>query len=375
MPKKILYLITKAEMGGAQKYVLALAVAAKEKGFDVVVASERNNYLADALREQDMPFREIPHLQRSVNVLKDLKLFWELFRLIRNERPDILHLNSSKVGAVGALVGKLVRVPKIVFTAHGWAFNDPRPEWQKKLLRVIAKFSARFQDVIICVSEYDHTQALAYNIAPGEKLIVVHNGLNTRSLHFLTRKEARVRLGLEENDYVIGTIANFYKTKALDTLVFTAISAYASDGKFVIIGDGPEKEKIERLIEKYRLQNRFALFGSLQDAGTYLKAFDVFMLPSKKEGLPYALLEAMTAKLPCIVSGAGGIPEVIENKVNGILIPHPSPGNLWNAISDLREHKKYAHELGAKAAETIATKFTLKKSVEKTLAIYDERSS
>lgn len=368
--KKILFVITKAEIGGAQKYVRDLAHAAQRDGCDVTVASEANSHLQETMREAGIAFAEIKNIRREISFVEDIKLFWELFLLIRKEKPDILHLNSSKVGAVGAVAGKIARVPRIIFTAHGWVFNEQRPKWQKSALTLITKIAARFQDVIICVSEYDRKRARELRIAPEKKLVTIYNGVDISALKTLSRKEARTRLMLGEKDFVVGTVANFYKNKSLDTLVLAAISAHASPVKFVIMGDGPEKETIETLIAKYKLGDRFILTGTIQNAASYLKAFDVFALTSKKEGLPYALLEAMAAKLPCVASAVGGVPEILLNGENGVLIPHLTPGKLWDAIAGLSKNKKRARELGANAAETIASKFSLESSVQKTLALY-----
>lgn len=369
--QKILFVITKAEIGGAQKYVLDCVQAAKNDGYDVMVASERNSYLYEALSELAIPFKELPSLQRNVNARMDLRLFFELLSLFRKEKPDVLHLNSSKVGAMGAFAGRCARVKNIIFTAHGWAFNEPRSAWERRMIVAISKFAALFQHAIICVSEFDRAAALHHRIAPAEKLITIHNGINPRAIPFLPKKEAREKLGIPEDAYVIGTIANFYKTKSLDTLVLAAISsANLENIRFIIIGDGPEKEMVERLVEKYQLTKQFMLPGVIQDANTYLKAFDLFVLPSKKEGLPYALLEAMAAHLPCIASDVGGIPEIITNDHNGIVIKNLTPGKLWSAIAELMKEKKKARSMGAQAYETIEKQFSLDVMRTKTLALY-----
>ena len=371
--RKILFIITKSEIGGAQKYVLDMATGAKNAGFAVAVASEQNSYFYETLTELGIEFIEIKNLQRSVNFALDAKLLFELIKIIRKEKPDVVHLNSSKIGVLGAIAAKLARVPRVIFTAHGWAFLDPRQAWEKYAIIAVSRLAAMFQDKIICVSECDKEAALKYKIASPEKLITIHNGINPKALSLLARKEARARLNIDEKSLVVGTIANFYKTKSLDTLVLAAISAIhlSPQIKFVIIGDGPERIKMEELIKKYRLDGYFLLTGALKNAGQYLKAFDIFVMPSKKEGLPYALLEAMAAKTACVASAVGGIPEIIENEKNGLLIKDMSPGKLNDAISRLIKDKKTTRALGAAAAETIQSKFSLKQMIERTLVIYE----
>lgn len=372
--KKILFLITKSEIGGAQKYVLDMAEGALNAGFEVAVASEQNSYFYEALAPLGINFIEIKNLRRDINPFLDFKLFFELIKIIRTEKPDVVHLNSSKMGVVGALAAKLLKVPRVIFTAHGWVFNEPKQKLEKYIFIAISRFAALFQDTIICVSEYDRQQAVIRKIAPPDKLITIHNGLDIGKIKLLPRKEARARLNIDEKDLVIGTIANFYKTKSLETIILAAISAVhlSPNLKFAIIGDGPEKSKMEELIKKYRLEEHFILPGALKNADQYLKAFDIFILPSKKEGLPYALLEAMAAKTACVVSAVGGIPEIIENEKNGFLVKDMTPGKLRDCIARLIKNKKMAKALGAAAAETIRLKFSLKRMLEQTLALYSK---
>ena len=188
---KILYVITQSELGGAQKYVLDLAQGARRQGHEVTVASAPNPPFRDALANDGIAFSEIKHSRRALHFFTDVKLFFSLVKLLRTEKPDVLHLNSSKIGGLGALTGRLCHVRKIVFTAHGWAFNERRPWWQKHAIVFISRFAALFQDIIICVSDFDKKTALAYKIAPERKLVAIHNGIDVKEFGFLSREEAR----------------------------------------------------------------------------------------------------------------------------------------------------------------------------------------
>ncbi|MEK7520077.1 MAG: glycosyltransferase family 4 protein [Patescibacteria group bacterium] len=372
---KILYLITQSELGGAQRYVCDLATGMKKEGMDVVVGSAPNAHFYNRLRANDIPFREIWSLKRKIHALTDARLLWELYRLITKEKPDVVHLNSSKIGVAGALAARFAGIPKIIFTAHGWVFNERLSVPRKQFYILASRFAAQFQDHIICVSEYDRAQALRHHIAPEEKFTVIHNGIG-KITTFLPKKEARAALGIDEKSIAIGTIANLYRTKSLETIVHAAITAIHAypDIVFTIIGEGPERDRLTNLIAKYKLEQYFLLTGALPDAQRYLKAFDTFVLPSKKEGLPYTLLEAMAAKLPCVVSDAGGIPEVVESGANGVVVPAMTPTRLWGAIAQLLKNKKMARELGAHAAETVVASFSIGNMLEKTKAIYTATS-
>lgn len=369
--QKILYITSQVNPGGIRKYVLDMAKGARDAGNDITVASIPNKRFSDILKHEGITFREIQHFQSAFHFITDIQLFFSLYKLIRNEKPNVLHLNGSKIGALGAFAGKLAHVPKVIFTAHGWAFNELYPWWQKRLIIFISRFATLFQNKIICTSHFDKTSALLHHVAPESKIIVIHNGIDIKQF-YLPREDARKILRCEESSFIIGTIANFYKKKSLDTILLAAISAIHDkpESKFVLIGDGPERSSLENLIKKYHLQNQIVLVGSKENAAQYMKAFDVFVLPSKKESLPYVILEALAAKVPCIVSSVGGISEIIEHEKNGLLLKHVSPGTLWDAILYLTQHKKTARELQSAGFETVKTNFSLEHMIRETLVLY-----
>ena len=131
MATRILYLITKANWGGAQRYVYDLATAAKTQGYDVSVAYGEEGPLAPRLRASGIPAERIRGLARDIGWLREARAFFSLLRLLRRERPEVIHINSSKAGILGCLAARFTGVPRIIFTAHGWAFNEARPLRQR----------------------------------------------------------------------------------------------------------------------------------------------------------------------------------------------------------------------------------------------------
>jgi len=381
--KKVLFIITQAEIGGAQKHVIDSSLELQKTGeFECEVASEPNENFAKILKENGVEFSPIKRLQRSINPFSDLFAFFEIYNLIKSRKPDIVHLHSSKAGVLGALTGKTAGVKKIVFTAHGWVFNERLPLWKKLFYVCASKCAAFFQDAIICVSEYDKKAALKYKIAPAKKLFVVHNGIDVEKLAFLDRNPAREALqktthySLLTTHFLIGTIANLYKNKAIDILIETAIliqdSARDKNFAFIVIGEGKERENLESRIKNQGLEEKFFLVGSVAEAWKYLKAFDVFVLPSLKEGFPYAILEAMAAGLPIVVSKVGGIPEMIKKGKNGLLISPGQPKELAEALLKLSENNELTKKLGEEAERTVKEKFGLHKMIKKTMEVYEK---
>lgn len=318
--KKILYLITLPEAGGAQAYVLDLATHLKNE-FDITVASGGINtdWLPVKLKDAGIPWHGLKHVKRSILPHKDLTAIFEIRRLIKKLNPDVIHLNSSKISILGSLAAWGLN-KKVIYTAHGWVFLEPLPEFIKKIYLWAEKVSAKYKNKVICVSEYDRSAA-RLNKFPMEKIVTIHNGIDINNTSNLTKQLAREKLSgvtsnlrLTTSKFLIGSIANLYPTKNLPALITAAenITKTNSDTIFVIIGEGPEKKNLQALVKQKKLESKVFLLGSIQNAKNYLPAFNVFVLPSVKEGLPYTLLEAMAQGLPIVATRVGGIFEMLE---------------------------------------------------------------
>jgi len=379
--KSILYIITKSVWGGAAKYVFDLATHLPKDKFTMTVAAGGKGKFAQKIIEQKIPYFTISNFQRRINPFKDFFAFFEILSLLFQLKPDVIHVNSSKAGGltgVAALFYKLLtsRQLRLIFTAHGWAFNEDRPNWQISLIKFFSKLTALFYNKIICVSQYDQKTALKNKIAPADKLITIHNGLDIEEISFLSRGEAQKRLlgkvSLPAGELVIGTIAEWTKNKGLFYLLeATREQKDAFQFNLVLIGSGenPDREKIYDFVKKHNLKNIY-LFEWLPDAASYLKGFDIFVLPSIKEGLPYTILEAILAEVPIIATEVGGVPEIIKNNLSGLLIKPKNPELLGEKILYLINNPAIAQKMAKKAKEKIVKEFTLEKMLQETAKIY-----
>lgn len=383
---KILYIITQSELGGAQKNVLDLAVGLKNKhGILVAAGPDGNGQFFEELRKNQIPCARLKYLRRAINPYFDLLALLEIKKLIAKERPDVLHLHSSKAGILGSLAGVIFRLRsayklKIIYTVHGAVFTAAFSAMAQKIFLWLEKYTARFKDKIICVSANDKKLWLEYGAAEESKLIVIHNGINIDKISFLEREEALKKLSiinsrLSMKARIVGTIANFYPEKGLSYLIKAAKimnkNAMAPEAIFVVIGEGREREMLEGMIKERNLENRFFLVGAVPEAAKYLKAFDVFVLPSIKEGFPYVLLEAMTAGLPIVSSLVGGTPEIIKNGEDGFLILSKNPKILAERIADILDNPELAEKLSRNAREKVR-EFGVEKMVEETEKVYLE---
>jgi glycosyltransferase involved in cell wall biosynthesis len=367
-PLRVLIGITKSNFGGAQRYVYDLALELKHKKHLIKVLTGTGGTLQEKLEASEIPFISLETLSRNIALFSDIKAFASMLDILYIERPDIFHVNSSKMGILGSLAGRIMGIRKIVFTAHGWAFNEPRPAYERLIIKFLAWLTVLLSHKTICVSEKTR-QDIASLPFIKHKLVVIYNGLV--SFETLSQPKARQELGLPLGAFIVGTIAELHPIKGLDVLLEAwEIFTRSHTGHLTIIGDGEEKQALEQEILKRKLSGSVTLTGFINNARELLPAFDVFILPSRSEGLPYGVLEAGSAGLPVVASHVGGIPEIIENNVSGLLIPPLHPDALSGALILLKDNPVLRNELATNIKERIDKHFSLGKMTRDTLKIY-----
>jgi glycosyltransferase involved in cell wall biosynthesis len=360
---KILYIITQADGGGAQKYTLTLA---RHFNGAVAAGNEAGKLFMDAQRAGLTTF-ELKHLKRNINPWHDILAVWEIHQLIKSYKPDIVHLNSSKAGILGSFASIGTKT-KMVFTAHGFVFNEPLPYPTKIFYLALEKIASGYRDFIITVSDADKKSALNNKVINSNKIATIHNGI--AQIPFLEKRQARAVLGLPDDKIILGSVANFYKTKGLDVLI-SAIAELEPKIKekilCAVVGEGKERKSLEKQIADLNLEKTVKLLGLRPELPAAIKAFDIFTLASRKEGLPYTILEAMQAGLPIIATNVGGNAEALGPA--GILVEPENPQALARAIQSLLSNIPKQKDLSQKALER-SKLFTEEKMLAETEKIY-----
>ena len=312
--KKILFVITKSNWGGAQKYVYDLATSLTEQGTLVTVAlggtgeaDAGAGTLAKRLAAAHVRTIFLHSFMRDLSPMRDLSTFFELARLFRTERPDVVHLNSSKAGLLGSIVARLTGVPRIIFTAHGWPFAEKRNFLWRAIAWLGSWKTALFSHAVIVITRSE--LAVGKNLPfCSTKMHLIHNGVE---LNPVLGSGEIIRTAFPPGARITGTVGELTHNKNQISLIEQARndpSLYVA-----IVGDGEERSRLEAKIQEYDLENRVKLFGFMP-ASEALRGFDVFALPSLKEGLPYVLLEAKAAGLPIIANRVGGVGEILDAK-------------------------------------------------------------
>ncbi|MBI2446212.1 MAG: glycosyltransferase [Parcubacteria group bacterium] len=393
MRKKLLFIITKSEMGGAQRFLYELVTHLNQEKYDISVAAGYSptgkGELFGKLNVKNIKTVKIRNFSNMPGI-KNFLAFFEILGIIIKTKPDVIYLLSSEAGFSGAIAGSFYRFfsrspswsfgeadrkLKIIYRIGGWAFKEPRNIIIKKIYLWAEKISAPFKDIIVVNSEFDRQLAIKNKITRPEKIITIYNGIDLNEIKFLSKEEVKKFIGSKienlklkiENFILIGTIANLYKNKGLDFLILAAarIKKSQPSWQFIIIGNGPEKLNLEKLIKNHGLENDVFLIGSIPDAHKYLKAFDLFVLPSVKEGQPWVILEAMAAEIPIVATNIAGIPEMIENEKSGLLVEPTDPDALAAAIEKTLTHPSLAHKMAQNALTAIREKFRIEEMVKK----------
>ena len=304
--KKIILAITKSNWGGASRYVFDIATNLDKDLYDVSVLCGGKGILSEKLRMSGIKTISLPYMQRDIKIFDEIRGLFDLIDLFRKEKPDVIHLNSSKMGGLGALAGRIAGVKKIIFTAHGWPFWEDRNFISKSLIFFFSWLTAIFSHKVIVISNYDLSVAKKMPFIKN-KLVRIYNGI--APMQFGSGNE--IREAFSKGAHIIGTIGELTKNKNQISLIEQAKkdpSMYVA-----VVGEGEDRQFLVRKIEEYKLQDRVKMFG-FRDAKNVLKDFDEFALPSIKEGLPYVLLEAKMAGLPIIANRVGGVPEILDAK-------------------------------------------------------------
>lgn len=374
---KVLYVITKGNWGGAQRYVFDLATNLPKSHFETAVAAGEGTMLKDALREEGVRVIELKPLARDMGFRRDLDAFVGLVRLFKAEKPGVLHLNSSKAAGLGVLAARVAKIPCIMVTIHGLPQNEPRQFLIRLLIKLATYATVLLSHKTILISTRDKESFPRF---PGiaKKLHLVLIGIKGSRTKSAEEARGDIFANLKKptelcaGKTIIGTVAELTRNKGLSF----AVEAMRDipEALYIIVGGGEERANLERLIAERGLTDRVFLCGFMPDAKNLLKAFNIFLLPSLKEGLPYTLLEAGLVSRPVVASYVGGTPDIIEDMKTGILVKPAQPKEISKALLFLIEHPDKQKEFGSALAKDVREKFAFHEFLEKTYALYEKTS-
>ncbi len=374
---RIAHVITRLELGGAQQNTLHCVAEHDRERFEAVLVAGAGGVLdADARAIPGARVHLVPWLKHPISPASDLAGLGRLGRLLREERIDLVHTHSSKAGILGRFAARRSGARAVVHTVHGWSFNDMQPAPLRRLYVALERAAARRTDRLVTVSRRDRDRGIALGIGTPERYRVLHSGIDPdryrrpRGL----RETVRRRLGYAPEDVVVGTLACLKPQKAPLDVVRAAAEARGSEPrlKFFIAGDGDLRPEVERLAVELGLGDAFRLLGWRRDVPDLLQAMDVFLLTSRFEGLPRAVLQAMAAGVAVVATAVDGTPEVVEDGVTGLLVPPGRPEAAAAAVVRLARDDALRHRCREAAQGRIDDAFDIRRMVRDLDALYLE---
>lgn len=360
--KKIAYVITQSEMGGAQKNILLLCHNFKNE-YDITVYSGGEGNMIDKLHALGVKHVKVKDMVREINPLKDYKAYRFLTKEFKKNKYDIVHCHSSKAGVLGREAAKKTGINNIVFTAHGFVFNEPMNFIKKGIYKFIEKHEAKNTHTIICVDPEDVVLSKKYNMKPKKNIVYIPNGIDFKEHSIEYEKTSTM------DRITFGLVANFYATKGHKYLIqaFNELIEEGYKAQLILIGDGELKDSMGKLAENNK---NIKFLGYRQDAEKILKTLDCFVLSSVKEGFPYVILEAIKNKIPIIATKVGAVPEMLGNGEFGLLVDKEDSTKLKESMIYIINNRKEAKYKAELAYENCIKKYSIESCIDNTRKVY-----
>jgi glycosyltransferase involved in cell wall biosynthesis len=382
---KILHIITRLDMGGsAQNTLLTCLKLSQKYELSVVCGLSHESNMDDTERDTvDRQLNEarangvkvfpIPSLLRRISPVKDIYALYKLIRIIKLEKPDIVHTHTSKAGILGRLAAKICQVPTIIHTPHGHVFFGHFGPILSKIFLWFEKLFAYTTDRVVALTDGESRDYINLNVYPCDKIIKIHSGVDIEKFKQISNSlDAKRRsLGLRQNGFIVGFIGWLLPIKGPMYLLnaMKQIWQERNDVSLVFIGKGDLDAELRTEALKIDANGRVNFLGWRNDIEQILPLFDILVLPSLNEGMGRVLVEAMAAGKPIVASNVGGIPDLVQHDRNGLLVPPGDVKALAHSIRKLIKNPKRIKAMGQRGRE-LCGQFSIESMVDKIDSLY-----
>lgn len=376
--KKIVHLQLLPLMSGVQKVSLDELAHLDPARYERIAVCKCEGEFTEQLRRIGVRVHLVPELERAISPRRDVQAYLALRDFFRAERPNIVHTHSSKTGILGRLAAKAAKVPTIVHTVHGYAFPGESRQAIKAIFKFLERKAGQVTDRMIVLNDTDKAIARDLLGVPESRLTLLPNGVDVDA-YAPASPERRAALragefGVHDADHVIvGMIGRLWLQKNPQCFVRAAIrvTALRPNVSFFMIGDGEFRAELEAAIQASGDAQRIRILGWRSDVPELLKALDLMVLPSRWEGMPLAILEAMSSAVPVVASDIPGNHHLVEDGSDGRLFPLDDDEALAAALIELVDDPGRRARFSAQARAKVLARYTLSARMDKITAIYE----
>lgn len=371
--KKLLHVIGDSKFGGDTLYMISLADMFRQKGGSVSILSTTPETIALA-REHHFAVFTSPKIVREISPISDVIALISMIRLCRQYHFDFVHTHTSKGGVIGRIGARLGNIKHIIHTIHGFAFHANSSLLERFIYENIERIAGYFCDIAISVNEEDRHYAIQKEIIAKSKIVSIKNGIDATKIESpVNRQEFREKLGVKDDQILIGTLSRFAEQKDPYTFFKAAeiVLLRQPNAKFLYAGDGPLMEKLREYAAQTGLISHFILPGFVTNRQDYLKSLDIFITTSLYEGMPIALLEAMCAGIPTIVTNVKGNRECVTPSCS-LLVAPGNPDEVATAVLKLITLPSLRTQLVEEARIRFENDFSEHRMLLETSAIYEK---
>jgi glycosyltransferase involved in cell wall biosynthesis len=379
---KILRVIARLNMGGPALHVAYLTEGLTKRGYDTTLVSgslargeDSMAFVADA---HGVEIVRIDELGREISPLRDLLATIRLARLIRKERPQILHTHTAKAGTVGRVAALLAgsrKPPIVVHTFHGHVLRGYFGPVRTLLFRLLERWLAVSTTALVAVSPQVRDDLVALGIAPRERFVVIRLGieLDERVAPDQNgRSESRRYLGIPGDRFTVGWIGRMTAVKRTDDVLvaFKRLRDDGVDAVLCMVGDGPDRVQLEQRAHELGLARDTVFLGYQEDVAPFYAAFDALVLPSGNEGTPVSVIEALAAELPVVATRVGGVPDVVQDGEDGFLVETGATNDLADRLARLARDPELRARMGKHGRERVLPRYAVERLVEDVDELY-----
>jgi glycosyltransferase involved in cell wall biosynthesis len=371
---RILHVITRLVVGGAQENTLATVAGLRTRGHDVVLATGPSNgpegTLMERARDLGVEPVLIPQLVREPSPVRDAVALARLYRLVRRGRFDVVHTHTSKAGVLGRIAARLARTPAIVHTPHGHVFDGYFRPALTRLFVEVERILANRTDAMIAISEPCRTDHLRLGIGSPDRFVTIPSGIPGPPPG--DRVTARGAMGLAGGELAIGCVGRLAPVKGQAFLLdaFARLARRPPNARLVLVGDGPCRDELHEMADRLNLDGTVRFLGLRDDASALLAGFDLYVQPSLNEGMGRALAQAMAVGVPVIATDAPGPAALVGTGGAGLLVPAGDPGALAAAIEALLHNEPRRLAAGESARKRAVGFWSEDEMVEAIEALY-----